>query len=118
MNKTIFRLAATTTVVALGLISSAKSTLAGQDLVFKLSNSSSYAITEFYASPSSLGHWEEDILARLDVSPYQSINININDGRDVCSYDLMMVFSDGDYIAEYDVDLCDLAGGIYTITED
>lgn len=118
MRKTIFRLAATTTAVALGLLPNAKVTLAGENLVFELSNASTYAITEFYASPSGIEYWEEDILANADVYPYESINININDGRDVCYYDVMTVFSDGEYIEEYSVDLCDLDGGYYEITED
>ena len=118
MNKTIFRLAATTTAVALGLLSNAKTTLAGENLVFALSNGSTYAITAFYASPSGVDNWEENILANVDVYPYERINININDGRDVCYYDVMTVFSDGEYIEEYDVDLCDLDGGSYDITED
>ncbi len=118
MKKTIFRLAATTAVVALGLLSNSKTTLAGDNLVFELSNSSAFTITEFYASPSEIDHWEENILAGADVYPYESMNININDGRDVCYYDVMTVFSDGEYIEEYDVDLCDLDGGYYEITED
>ena len=118
MKKTIFRLAATTTAVALGLLSNAKVTLAGENLVFELSNSSTYAITEFYASPSGIEYWEENILANVDVYPYESVNININDGRDVCFYDVMTVFSDGEYLEEYEVDLCDLDGGYYEITED
>ena len=118
MKKTIFRIVTTTTAVALGLLSNAKTTLAGENLVFALINSSTYGITEFYASPSEIEYWEEDILANADVDPSESLNININDGRDVCYYDVMTVFSDGEYIEEYNVDLCDLDGGYYEVTED
>lgn len=118
MNQTIFRLVAATTAAGIGLLSNVKTTLAGENLVFALSNSSTYAITEFYASPSGLKDWEENILAGADVYPDESLSININDGRDVCYYDVMTVFSDGESIEEYDVDLCDLDGGYYEITED
>ncbi len=118
LKKTIFTLTAATTAIALGLISTAKVTIAGEDLGFVLNNDSSYAIAEFYASPSGLDDWENNILAGDSLSPYESVHVNVNDSRDVCEYDFLTVLSDGTEVERYNVDLCGLAGGVYTITEE
>jgi hypothetical protein len=64
-----------------------------QDLVFMLDNQSSYDVREFYASPTDVDNWEEDILG---------------------AYDLRIVFSDGD-VAEDTSNLCET--GSFTITD-
>lgn len=118
LKQTIFTVTAATTAIALGLVSTAKGALAGEDLGFVLNNNSSYAITEFYTSPSGLDNWEDNILAGTALSPYASVQVNVNDERDVCEYDFLTVLSDGTEVERYNVDLCDLAGGVYTITEE
>ncbi len=83
-----------------------------EDLVFTLANNSGFDLAEFYASPADVGDWEEDILGANMLATGTSGNITIADGRDQCSYDLKMVFTDGDEI-EDTVDLCET--GSYTI---
>jgi hypothetical protein len=118
LKRAIFTATVATTAIALGLGSTAKGALALDDLMFVLNNDSPYEITEFYTSPSGLDDWENNILEGAALSPYDSIQVNMNDQRDVCEYDFLTVLSDGTEVERYNVDLCDLAGGTYTITEE
>ncbi len=84
-----------------------------QDLVFQLINQSGATLVEFYASPTDVDVWEEDILgADVLLSGYR-LPIVIADGRAQCGYDLRMVFADGSAL-EDTINLCDT--GSYTIT--
>jgi hypothetical protein len=85
-----------------------------QDLVFMLDNQSSYDVREFYASPTDVDNWEEDILG-ADILPAGSaMRVTVADGREQCTYDLRIVFSDGD-VAEDTSNLCET--GSFTITD-
>lgn len=90
--------------------------IALRNLTFTLINATSYTLREFYASPSSSGNWEEDILGREVLPPGYSGNITIGDGRSTCVYDLLSVFSDGTMVTRWNVNLCALNNGTYTIT--
>jgi hypothetical protein len=80
--------------LAAAMLVPAASALA-QDLVFMLDNQSSYDIYEFYASPSNVGDWEEDILGMEILASGESSRITIADGRSQCEYDILVVFEDG-----------------------
>ena len=86
-----------------------------QDLDFTLYNKSSYDVVEFYASPSNVGDWEEDILGADILPSGDSVRITIADGRTQCEYDLRYVFEDGDVVDDAGIDLCDT--GSYTLTD-
>lgn len=89
-------------------------TAQAEDLVFMLDNQSSYVVSEFYASPTNVGNWEEDILG-ADVLPAgEGVRITIADGRDVCDYDLRVVFEDGDVLDD-NANLCET--GSYTVSD-
>ncbi|EEW26645.1 hypothetical protein [Rhodobacter ferrooxidans] len=83
-----------------------------QDLAFTLTNNSGVDLTEFYASPVGVDSWEEDILGGAVLPAGSSGQVTIGDARDVCDYDLRMVFADGDVI-EQSGNLCET--GSYTI---
>lgn len=85
-----------------------------EDLVFTLHNQSSSVVTEFYASPSDVGNWEQDILGVDVLGSGEAVQITIADGRSQCDYDLRLVFDDGD-IHEDMADLCDT--GSYTVQD-
>lgn len=86
-----------------------------EDLVFTLHNKSSYDIREFYASPSDVGEWEDDILG-ADVLPSgESVEITIADGREQCSYDLRIVVDDDVTLERAAIDLCEL--GSFTLND-
>ncbi|HEX9857646.1 MAG TPA: hypothetical protein VGA75_04765 [Paracoccaceae bacterium] len=83
-----------------------------EDLAFTLSNNSGVDLVEFYASPVGVANWEEDILGGAVLTSGASGEVTIADGRDVCDYDLRMVFADGDVLEETG-NLCET--GSYTI---
>ncbi|MBX3508351.1 hypothetical protein [Parvibaculum sp.] len=83
-----------------------------QDLAFMLANDSGHDLIEFYASPSDISEWEEDILGQDILRSGDAVRVIIADGREQCTYDLRMVFADGD-VVEDTANLCDT--GSYTI---
>jgi len=85
------------------------------DLVFMLDNQSSTAIDQFYASPVDVNDWKEDILGQDILEAGNFARITIKDGRDVCTYDLKIVFIDGEELDEPGIDLCET--GSYTVTD-
>lgn len=86
-----------------------------EDLELTLSNESSYVVVEFYASPSDVGDWEEDILGTDVLGSDESVEVTIADGRTQCDYDLRFVFDDGDVVDRGGVDLCETES--YTLTD-
>lgn len=86
----------------------------GGDLAFTLTNATRYHLVQFFASPTTVASWEEDILGQSVLQPFQSVQVVIADGRMQCDYDLKMVFSDGDVLTDT-VNLCQT--GSYTIHE-
>ena len=90
---------------------------AAEDLDFELTNATSGVLTEFYASPSDVDEWEDDILGAdvLGAGESISISITIADGRTQCEYDMKFVFDDGSETTVDAEDLCET--GSYTITE-
>jgi len=85
---------------------------ANKDLVFTLSNKTAVELRAFYASPSNVGSWEEDILGRDTLAAGETVSITIADGRSQCEYDLRSEFADGD-VVEDTVNLCETES--YTI---
>ena len=86
-----------------------------EDLVFDLHNKSSYNVIEFYASPSDVGDWEEDILGLDILASGDSTEETIADGRTQCEYDLRFVFDDESETVVQAEDICET--GSFTITE-
>lgn len=82
--------------------------------VFMLDNRSSFTIVEFYASPTDVSSWEEDILGPDVLPAGEALRITIADGRDACIYDLRFVFEDGD-VAEGEMDVCNT--GSFTVRD-
>jgi hypothetical protein len=93
---------------------SARSFAHAEDLIFMLDNRSSYTIVEFYASPTDVNVWEEDILGASILEAGDAARVTIADGREQCDYDLRIVFEDGD-VLEDSTDLCET--GSYTVTD-
>ena len=88
---------------------------AAEDLEFTLTNATSGTIMEFYASPSDVDQWEEDILGTDVLGAGDSVNITIADGRTQCEYDMKFVFDDGSETTVDAENLCET--GSFTITE-
>lgn len=86
-----------------------------EDLEFTLINRSGSVLVEFYASPSDVGEWEEDILGEDVLGSGERVNITIADGRTQCEYDLRFVFDDESETVVQAEDICET--GSFTITE-
>lgn len=86
-----------------------------EDLDFTLENATDYHLVQLFISPSDVGDWEEDVLGSGVMDPWSSATVTIADGRDTCTYDIRMVFSDTDELYEMGVDLCSL--GTYTVSQ-
>ena len=84
-----------------------------EDLTFSLQNKTRANMTEFYASPSGVKNWENDILGDDVLRSGKAIEININDERTTCIYDFQAKFADGDVVEKYDINICKLSGGSY-----
>ena len=83
-----------------------------QDMNFTLINQSGVTLVEFYASPVTVGDWEDDILGDQVLESGYSGQVIIADGRANCEYDFLMVFDDGEELTDT-VNICEL--GSYTL---
>jgi len=101
-------------VLAFGLAFASAPALA-EDLEFTLTNDTGSVIVEFYASPSDVDAWEEDILGSSVLGAGESATVTIADGRTQCEYDMKFVWDDGSETVVEAEDLCET--GSYTITE-
>lgn len=88
--------------------------VAAQDIAFVLNNQSGVDLVEFYASPTSVDTWEEDILGADILEAGTSVDVSIEGDRG-CDYDLKFVFADGDEMTD-STDLCD--AGEYILTSE
>jgi hypothetical protein len=97
--------------IAVLMITSASPALA-EDLEFTLTNKSGSAITAFHVSHEGTSEWENNLLEGAYLPDGNEISVLINDGRDVCTYDILTEFEDGDSVEDYGLNLCDM--GSYT----
>ena len=110
MNRINFAFAAT--VAALCMSTPAKA----DDLVFTLINGTNSVLNSFHTSPVGENSWEEDVFGQQTLSPGESIEITIADGRTICAYDMRFEFQGDELDTTTDrQDLCEL--GEYTIEE-
>jgi hypothetical protein len=86
-----------------------------EDLVFQLTNSSSWAVKSFYTSPADVDNWEEDVFGENYLPAGNYVSITIADGREQCVYDMKFVLEDDSEFIESGIDLCSL--GEYTLSD-
>lgn len=109
MNKVAIALAAAATLLS-------ASVSHADDLVFTLENATNSVVNNFYTSPVGVGDWEDDVFGKQALSPGESIEITIADGRRVCKYDMRFEFQGDDLEDMEDTqDLCEMS--TYTIEE-
>lgn len=82
---------------------------------FKLHNNTSIVLQSFWASPSRVNRWEEDILGNRVLNAGHEVNVNLSDGRPDCIYDFRFRFADGDIVMRRNINVCRL--GRYTLNE-
>lgn len=86
-----------------------------KDIVFFLENdTSSTDLLEFYASPETSTGWEDDILGGVVLSGQQRARITIPEDDRGCVYDFMAVFSNGEQLKNYGIDICTLGTHAYS----
>lgn len=100
-------------LLAVSLLATAAAPAAAEDLVFTLTNDSSFVIDQFYTSPSDTNDWEENVLAGAVLNPGDMTEVTIGDGRTQCVYDMKFVSEDGAEHVVGGVDLCQMEG--YTL---
>lgn len=84
---------------------------------FRVHNDSASAITELYVSESSRDSWDNDILGSDVLGTGSSIQVVFgNTSPNVCMYDILAVFADGDSVEDYQVNVC--SGGGYTFYDE
>lgn len=76
---------------------------------FLLNNETSQTMTHFYASPSYVNSWEDDIFGPDVLLTNESFWITIQDNRETCQYDFLAVFSDGSESTHYGINICNLS---------
>ena len=86
-----------------------------EDSVFIMINDTSADMIEFYASPSNVDNWEEDLFEGFVLSARGGeVEVTIEaDGRS-CIYDFLAIFSDGDEVDEQQIDICDISEYTYS----
>ncbi|MBC5795230.1 hypothetical protein H5968_08720 [Sphaerospermopsis sp. LEGE 00249] len=110
--KTFLTSVAVTALVIPSVLANTSKVLA-EDITILLENKTRANMTEFYASPSGVKNWENDILGDDVLRSGKAIEINFNDERTTCIYDFQAKFADGDVVEKYDINICKLAGGSY-----
>jgi hypothetical protein len=104
----VARLAATALLVAATALPAA-----ALDRRVRIVNNTGYTIVEFYGSHRDARSWQEDILD-LDVLPSgSSVSINFDDGTGYCIFDFKAVFSDGDELKKFGVNVCEIGTFTY-----
>ena len=98
--------------VATALMAATALPAAALDRRVRIVNNTGYTITEFYGSHTDARGWQEDILGHDVLPSGSSVNINFDDGTGYCIFDFKAVFSDGDVLTKYGVNVCEI--GTYT----
>jgi hypothetical protein len=98
--------------VAASLVAATALPAAALDRRVRIVNNTGYTIVEFYGSHTDARSWQEDILGRDVLPSGSSVNINFDDGTGYCIFDFKAVFSDGDVLTKYGVNVCEI--GTYT----
>jgi len=98
--------------VAAALMAATALPAAALDRRVRIVNNTGYTIVEFYGSHTDARSWQEDILGRDVLPSGSSVNINFDDGTGYCIFDFKAVFSDGDVLTKYGVNVCEI--GTYT----
>lgn len=78
---------------------------------FRVYNDSNSTITELYVSESSRDSWDNDILGADVLTTGSSIQVIFgNTSTNICIYDILAVFADGQTVEDYQVNVCSSGG--------
>lgn len=91
------------------------SAASAQSAGVEIANQTERSIIGLYISPSERSSFEFNQLSGQGILPGQSVLFEPR--PDICFYDFLTVFSDGESVADYDIDICNFSGGKYTLFE-
>lgn len=95
--------------LAAALIVSLGSAASAENREVTVTNASSAAMIEFFASNTGTNNWEEDILGVDVLAVGEAIDVNIDDGSGSCVFDFKATFEDGSSAVMGDVDVCEIS---------
>jgi len=78
------------------------------DQDFTLTNKTGYTVKHVYVSAASASSWEEDVLGEDTLDDGEHVDISFAKGTRGCSYDLKVVYDDGDSSEWGKLDLCSI----------
>lgn len=76
---------------------------------FQLVNRTGYQIDEVYVGPNSSDEWGDDVLGKQVFEDGKLVNIRFNPKASVCSWDIQVVYNDGDKSQFRNIDLCSVS---------
>jgi hypothetical protein len=89
---------------------------AGDVVEFTLINASSQALHYFYAAPSTMAEWGNDLLGEDGtLEPGEQGTVTIGDGSDECEYDFRFESGKGAVLEVSQIDICSLNS--YTLND-
>lgn len=85
----------------------------GQESGVKIVNQTQKSLVGLYAVPAGQTNFGANRLGGEAVEPNGALLFQRS--SDNCDYDFLSVFSDGEYVAEYNINVCAIDGGTYTL---
>ncbi|MBE9110175.1 hypothetical protein IQ273_12210 [Nodosilinea sp. LEGE 07298] len=85
----------------------------GQEAGVKIINQTQKTLVGLYAVPSEQANFGSNRLGGEALEPRGSLLFQPSTGN--CDYDFLSVFSDGESVADYNVNVCTIDGGTYTL---
>jgi hypothetical protein len=82
----------------------------GKDRRVRVTNDTSFTLTELYGSNVGADDWEEDVLGNRVLKSGQSLTVNFDDGTCYCHFDFKAVFNDGTSTIKRNYDVCNGTG--------
>ena len=79
-----------------------------------VTNATSVAMIEFYASNTGTNAWEEDILGVDVLEPGEAVLVTVDDGTGACMFDFRATFSDGTEATKGSVNVCEITDFDFT----
>lgn len=99
--------------IAASLVATTALPAAALDRHVRIINNTGFTIIEFYGSHTDATSWQEDILGSDVLPSGSSVNINFDDGTGYCIFDFKAIFSDGDKLEKYGVNVCEIGTFTY-----
>lgn len=76
---------------------------------FTLVNKTGYTIDQVYVAPTSSDDWDSDVLGRDTLGNGESVHITFDRAAKTCSWDLKVVYDDGEKAEWEKFDLCQIS---------